>query len=61
MGQLVIDQLRTRVEELEDVFDPIVAMFPEEISTETGTRYRIGEYLPGELRRARDILRKGRS
>ncbi len=60
MGQLVIDQLRARVEELEDVFDPIVAMFPEEITTEAGIRYRVGEYLPGELIRARDTLRKGR-
>ena len=59
-AQTVIDQLRSRVFELEDTFDPIVAMFPEEISTEPGTRYRIGEYLGGELIRARDALREGR-
>ncbi len=56
--QVVLEQLRARVEELEDVFEPIVAMFPEEISTEPGTRYRVGEYLPGELRRARDAMHR---
>lgn len=56
-AQVVIEQLRARVEELEDVFEPIVAMFPEEISTEVGTRYRVGEYLGGELQRARDAMR----
>ena len=58
MTQLVIDQLRTRVEELEDAFEPIVAMFPEEISTEPGVRHMVGEYLSGELRRARDAIRR---
>lgn len=55
--QVVLEQLRARVEALEDAFEPIVAMFPEEISTEPGLRYTVGQYLGGELIRARETMR----